>query len=73
MARTQTPVQPTERESRLLSTAEAALYIGHSRDFVRRTLRNECPFVQHGFKGPLRFWTTDLDRWLDRHTTQPVK
>ncbi len=57
---------------RILNAKAAAEYTGRSLDFVRRVLRYECPVVQHGFRGPLGFWTTDLDRWLAKHTQEPV-
>ena len=60
------------RQNRLLPSPEAADYIGRSVDFVRRTLKHECPYVQHGTRGPMGFWTNDLDRWLDQNTRQPV-
>jgi hypothetical protein len=57
---------------RILDAQEAADYIGRSLNFVRRTLRYECPVVQHGYRGPLGFFETDLDRWLAKHTQEPV-
>ncbi len=63
---------PAVTKSRILSTPEAAEYVGRSVNFVRRVLRYECPVVQHQPGGPLGFWTTDLDRWLAKHTQEPV-
>lgn len=60
-------------ESPLLSTPDAANYLGRSEDFVRRVLRYEIPVVQHGARGPLAFFKTDLDRWLATNTRVPVR
>jgi len=60
------------RDSRLLSTADAAAYVGRSEDYVRRVIKHECPHHQRSPRGPLFFWSSDLDRWLDRYTASPV-
>ena len=57
----------------LLNAEQAAEYIGASPDFVRRKLRYEVPVVQYKTRGPLRFFKTDLDRWIAEHTQQPVR
>jgi hypothetical protein len=59
-------------ESSVLTTPEAAVYINRSVNFVRRVLRYEVPIVQHGTRGPLGFYKTDLDRWLAAHTRIPA-
>ncbi len=68
------PNQPSTagEPRRVLNASEAAEYIGRSLNFVRRVLRYEVPVVQHAPGGPLGFWTTDLDRWLAKHTQEPV-
>ena len=63
---------PAETKTSILNAAEAADYIGRSLNFVRRVLRYEVPVVQHGPGGPLGFFETDLDRWLAKHTQEPV-
>lgn len=60
-------------ESQLLDTAQAAVYIDRSENFVRRFLRYEVPVVQRGPRGPLRFFKSDLDRWLANNTQAPVR
>ena len=57
----------------LLTSEEAAEYIGRSTDFVRRKLKHEVTYHQHELRGPLYFWRRDLDRWLAEHTHQPVR
>ena len=71
MMPTTAPVQPRQLR-RVLNAQEAADYIGRSLNFVRRTLRYEVPVVQHGMRGPLGFWSSDLDRWLAKHTHEPI-
>ena len=67
------PTAPAvSRDSRLLSTTEAAAYVGRSEDYVRRIIKHECPHHQRSPRGPLYFWSGDLDRWLDRYTSEPV-
>ncbi len=60
-------------ERRVLNASEAGEHIGRSLNFVRRVLRYEVPVVQHAPGGPLGFWSTDLDRWLAKHTQEPVR
>lgn len=57
---------------RILNAKEAADYTSRSLNFVRRVLRYEVPVVQHAPGGPLGFWAQDLDRWLAKHTQEPV-
>jgi hypothetical protein len=59
-------------ESPILNARQAAEYINRPLNFVRRTLRYELPVVQHGERGPLFFYRTDLDRWLRENTRVPV-
>ena len=58
-------------EPAILSTPEAAAYINRPVNFVRRVLQYEVPVVQHGQRGPLFFYKTDLDRWLVTNTRVP--
>lgn len=60
-------------DSPLMDTAEAAAYIDRTENFVRRFLRYEVPVVQRGPRGPLRFFKSDLDRWLANNTKAPVR
>jgi hypothetical protein len=57
----------------LLTSEEAAEYIGRSLDCARRKLKYEVPNVQHKVKGPIQLWKQDLDRWVAEHTHQPVR
>ena len=57
---------------RPMNVEETADYCGRSANFVRRVLRYEVPVVQHGHRGPLGFWPQDIDRWLARHTHEPI-
>ncbi len=45
----------------LLTSEEAAEYVGVSLDFARRKLKHEVPYVQHKPGGPMRFWKRQLD------------
>lgn len=60
-------------DSPILNSAQAADYINRPLNFVRRTLRYEVPFIQHGDRGPLFFYKSDLDRWLANNTRVPVQ
>lgn len=59
-------------ESPVLNTVQAAKYIGRTKNFVRRTLRNEVPCIQRGLRQPLQFMRADLDLWLARQLREPV-
>ncbi len=61
-------------DSPVLNAQEAADYIGRSVDYVRRQVRYEIPVQQKkgSKRGHLRFFKTDLDRWLASNTTTPV-
>lgn len=60
-------------QSPILSAAQAAEYINRPVNFVRRVLRYELPIIQHGDRGPLFFYKTDLDRWLAQNTRVPAQ
>lgn len=69
---TTAPAATAASTRRILIASEAGNYVGRSLNFVRRTLRYEVPVVQHAPGGPLGFYESDLDRWLAKHTQEPV-
>ena len=60
-------------DTELLDVDETSTYTRRSKDFVRRRLKHEVPYVQHMPYGPLFFYKRDLDRWLVARTVQPVR
>jgi excisionase family DNA binding protein len=56
--------------SPLLSVAEAATYLGMSKDWVYDRLRSIVPHVKIG--GSLKFRREDLDRYIASQTVAPM-
>jgi excisionase family DNA binding protein len=63
---------PQSSIPRVLSTKEAAAYIGTSVWTLRRLVgRGEIPYIQFGEDtSPWKFLVADLDSFLARHRTQ---
>jgi excisionase family DNA binding protein len=57
-------------ESPLLSVAEAAAYLGMSKDWVYERLKTFIPHVKIG--GALKFRREDLDRYIAAQTVFPM-
>lgn len=58
------PRQPAEVERRILTSQEAALYLGVTERWVRRAVAEKrIPYVKVGKL--LRFHTDDLDGWVE--------
>jgi excisionase family DNA binding protein len=66
------PKVPAKFERRILTKAEAALYLGVSENWIEKACqRHQIPYRKVG--GHRRFFLDDLEKWLETVPKIPVR